>query len=533
MNQQSVTQGADPFSNFKLPAETHRNEVNQVSSDYTHYLDPGLSVEQRFQIAMDDLEINPEQQEAIRAMLGPLKTKHFPTYEHTLRVGLLARNIASVLQLDEKALFYAGTLHDIGKAQAPLEVLAKTSGWTEKDSTIMSKHVMDGYRLLRDQFDFTAQIVVWHHRFQPNAYPKQLPKDLHEFSEGSKSKIKQFGRIVAIADTFDALHRINDHHGTKAAQTGEEIKDKMLQFNPDLQDLVERLFRLHVLTTFIVGEEHAETTQLDQNDSLYLSSFTHTAVVRDSRNTRRHIELATAIEALSNKPGCTTRYYDTSRHLQLEYFVTAGINIADAFQDLAQHVENTRSMVGIYQYGSRAQLESKRNRRGGRINQGIIELLVPIVATQHLVDSSYALGAQEVLERAHHLLSETDRSDVEQLIKLKQTAHQLSHMDREVPTHNDAKTVNEYYQFELDRNSESATSKAHNAEFLNGFPTVLEMVRTLENCPYPHFSQRVEEAFVKARAVQGREVASGFLADCIAVAIYMTLSQNPQARVFG
>lgn len=522
---------------FPGPSFEELSFDNPVTPDpedhYTHYLDPRFPLEARLQAAMVERGVSEANQAGIKAFLAPLKEKHLPTYEHCIRVGLVASDIASFLQRDARGLLFAGALHDVGKIQAPLELLNKTSGWTEEDSRNMRRHVTDGYRMLRDRFDFAAEVALWHHRFQEAGYPAKLPPDLHDYSPGTKSIIPHYGKVLAIADTYDALHRINDKHGEKRALTGEEIKDRMLAFHGDSQQLIEDLYRAGVLTTYIWGEEHEETAALDEEDRLYQQSFTFTDQARTPDNTRRHIMIAAALEATSDKSGCTTRLLDISPHLKLEYFITAGINIGDAFARMAKAIDEQQGLPkGVFAYGYQAQLESKRNRRGGRINQGIIELLTPIVAAQHLQDPEYRLKPAAVLALATDLLEHTTREDVAALRKTKELAYQLSHYEREVPEHPDATNVREYYEAEL-LTSERATSFAHNGEFLRAFPTVADMCRTLEDCPYPHFSQRIQEAYHRARAAHDPEVASGFLADCIAVAVYLHLSQNPRDRLVG
>ncbi|MEZ4753662.1 MAG: HD domain-containing protein [Bdellovibrionota bacterium] len=501
---------------------------------YTEYLDPALPLEERLNAAFIELEINPAEQARLRDFLAPLKQKHHPTYEHCIRVGLLNREIANFLQLDQKAALYSGILHDVGKALMPVETLDKTEGWTKEDSKEMEAHVIAGYKLVADAFDFSADIIVWHHRFQPNKYPKVMPKPLHDYSEATMVKIREYGRILAIADVFDALHRINSRHGERRGLSGEEIKAKMMEYNSDSKNLIKRLYKNGVLTTFIHGEPHEETESLDEKDDLHAESFQYTDTDRSIANTRRHIAISCALEAIADKAGCTSRYQNVSRHLLLEYFVTAGINIADAFGRMAEAINSSDTCPeNLYQFAAQAQLESKRNRRGGRVNQGMIELLAPIVATQHLHDPEYKLKPAEILTLAFDYMNQTTRSDVDSLRKLKDIGHKLSHYaDRKVPEHVGANNVKDYYEMEL-LGSDTSTSVAHNGEFLKGFPTILDMCNTFENCPYPHFMSKVKEAFTRARAAHDSEVSAGFLADCVAVATYLYLSQNPTARVFG
>src|SRR3989338_4018812 len=154
-----------------------------------------IETELEFEETMDELKISEKIKASIRGLLAALKQKSEFTYAHSLRVGLLARKIGRFMHLDEKALFFAGIFHDLGKSLTPLTTLHKKSGWTSEDTKIMESHVTDSYRLLRDKFDFSAEIVLWHHRFQKNIYPTELPPSLHRYSEGTKVLIQEYGRV--------------------------------------------------------------------------------------------------------------------------------------------------------------------------------------------------------------------------------------------------------------------------------------------------------------------------------------------------
>lgn len=218
-------------------------------SKFQHYFAQDQPIEHHLDAQFNLLKITLEQQLGIRAFLAPLKVKDEETYAHTIRVGLLTLDIARLMHIDQRAMFYAGVLHDIGKALTPLPTLQKTSGWTDADTTAIRDHVMDGYRLIRDKFDFSAEVILWHHKFQRAGYPTELPPPLHDYSLGTRVMIPFYGRLLSLADTFDALHRVNDKHGPL---TGEQIKAKMFEFNPDQETLVDELFGNDVFTTIIV-----------------------------------------------------------------------------------------------------------------------------------------------------------------------------------------------------------------------------------------------------------------------------------------
>jgi len=204
----------------------------------------------QLQTTLDRLEVEKEDQVAIRGFLGPIQVKEgpeTPTYAHSLRVGLTASAIAEFMGFDGRALLFAGLMHDIGKALTLLSTLGKTKGWTAEDSKEMECHVGDSYRMVRGKFDFSAQVLIWHHQFQQNAYPKELPPPLHAYSKGTEVTIAMYGRLLALADTYDALHRVNFQDGRVTARTDEEIRTLMRDRNPDQAVLVGNLYDAKVL----------------------------------------------------------------------------------------------------------------------------------------------------------------------------------------------------------------------------------------------------------------------------------------------
>lgn len=210
------------------------------------YLSPDKTLEKRLQEAFGRCGIACDLQEKVKAFLTVVRMKDESTYGHSVRVGLLTCRIGEYMGLDAKALLYAGLLHDAGKALVRTETLTKTHEWTADDAKEMSSHVTDSFRLLAGVFDFSAEIAVWHHKFQANGYPKKMPQPLHEYSQGTKVQIAFYGRLLAMADVYDAMHRINSRSGDI---TGEGIKEKMFKFNPDQHVLLNNLYEAGIFTT--------------------------------------------------------------------------------------------------------------------------------------------------------------------------------------------------------------------------------------------------------------------------------------------
>lgn len=193
-------------------------------------------------LSFDELGIRLPDRVVVESFLGLLRAKDEATYEHSLRVGMIAKDIGKYLHLDQKILMISGLLHDVGKIEIPIEVLRKTEGWSDEDTEKIKKHVLYGYDKLKDRFGFVAEIILLHHRFQKNGYPESLPPFLHEYSPDTIDLIFRYARLLVMADTFDALHRENYKFGYKHKLNNQEIKEELIISNPDDIELIEELY---------------------------------------------------------------------------------------------------------------------------------------------------------------------------------------------------------------------------------------------------------------------------------------------------
>lgn len=186
------------------------------------------------------LRVKQEDFEDIQSMLAPLGAKREGGIfhrDHSYRVGLLANEIGYSLNrsggycFDQRALFFAGLLHDVGKALVPMCTLCATERWTEEDRKAMEPHVTDGFRMLRDRFDFTAHVIARHHKTLSGGYPAELPAPTQPFSEQTVTKIDVHARVLTVADVYDAMHRVNSATAG-AALSEEQIQERMLKIDP-------------------------------------------------------------------------------------------------------------------------------------------------------------------------------------------------------------------------------------------------------------------------------------------------------------
>lgn len=125
------------------------------------------------------------------------------TGEHTKRVGYYAAAIALEFGIDEHQTYllqHAARLHDVGKIGIPDAILLKRDRLTHEEFEIIKRHTLIGERILSDGksalLRMARDIAVSHHeRWDGKGYPYSL----------SGEDIPLMGRIVAVADVFDAL----------------------------------------------------------------------------------------------------------------------------------------------------------------------------------------------------------------------------------------------------------------------------------------------------------------------------------------
>lgn len=125
------------------------------------------------------------------------------TGTHLERVGAYTADLATAFGLPPaqvELLRLAAPLHDIGKIAVGDTILRKTGMLTDQERHVMERHTDIGRDLLggsgSDLLELAATIAWTHHeRWDGSGYPRGL--------EGEK--IPLVGRIVAVADVFDAL----------------------------------------------------------------------------------------------------------------------------------------------------------------------------------------------------------------------------------------------------------------------------------------------------------------------------------------
>ena len=158
------------------------------------------------------------------------------TGAHTDRVGDLSAEMGHALGKSPEwceMLRLAARLHDIGKVAVPDSVLFKTGPLTVEEYEMLKSHTSMGHRILSGNsaplFQMAAELAQSHHEWwDGSGYPLGL----------SGSSIALSGRIVAVADVYDAL--ISKRPYKRAWAEGEAARFIVSgaggQFDPDVID---------------------------------------------------------------------------------------------------------------------------------------------------------------------------------------------------------------------------------------------------------------------------------------------------------
>jgi len=173
------------------------------------------------------------------------------TQEHAWRIGRHASLLARGLGLsdrDVQLLGRAALLHDIGKIGISDVILLKPGALTFEEFELVKTHTTVGAEILGGSSSPTmrlaATVALTHHeRWDGRGYPSGLKAD----------EIHLAGRIVAVADVFDALSFERPYKPAWPVEeaVAEIVNQSGHQFDPDVVDVFAALDHSKLLTRVV------------------------------------------------------------------------------------------------------------------------------------------------------------------------------------------------------------------------------------------------------------------------------------------
>ncbi len=139
--------------------------------------------------------------DTVHSLVNALEARDPYTRGHTTRVTVISMAIAKKLELLEEDLFaleIGALLHDLGKIGVPDSILQKPGPLENSEYRLIQEHPHLGELILKnvEYLERSIPSILYHHeRFDGGGYPRGM----------AGTSIPLFGRIIAVADSFDAM----------------------------------------------------------------------------------------------------------------------------------------------------------------------------------------------------------------------------------------------------------------------------------------------------------------------------------------
>jgi putative two-component system response regulator len=193
------------------------------------------------QVAERTRDLEQARLEILKRLALAAEYRDDDTQEHAWRIGRTCALLARGLDLpdgDVELIRRAAPLHDIGKIGIPDAILLKPGKLTDQEFEVIRTHAGIGAEILSGSqsplLRLAQRIALTHHeRWDGRGYPDGL----------SGEEIPMAGRIVAVADVFDALTHERPYKEAWPVETavGEILGQAGGQFDPCVVEVFSRL----------------------------------------------------------------------------------------------------------------------------------------------------------------------------------------------------------------------------------------------------------------------------------------------------
>jgi PAS domain S-box-containing protein len=219
---------------------TERKQLEEAEQQYKQVLEAAVQ-ERTHELEQTNRALEEARLETLSRLALAAEYRDDQTYEHTERVGYTAALLADRLGLSEhetSLIRQAAPLHDIGKLSVSDTILLKPGKLTEEEFELVKRHTIHGSAILsgsrHEVLRLAEEIARTHHEWwDGSGYPHGL----------RRTSIPISGRIVAVADVFDALTHERPYKPAWPVEDAvEEIRRfRGSQFDPAVVDAFEQL----------------------------------------------------------------------------------------------------------------------------------------------------------------------------------------------------------------------------------------------------------------------------------------------------
>ncbi len=168
----------------------------------------------------------------VRALCNAVEARDSYTGRHAERVAAYGMEIAHAIGAPfagDPDVEFGFLLHDIGKVAMPDAILWKPEPLTSDERTLMERHPVVGWEILREVGFLTeAKLIVRHHheRWDGTGYPDHLDGE----------RIPLTARVFSVADTLDALTTLRPYRQPSPIAEAKAIIQEAAgtQFDPEV-----------------------------------------------------------------------------------------------------------------------------------------------------------------------------------------------------------------------------------------------------------------------------------------------------------
>ncbi|HEX9120314.1 MAG TPA: HD domain-containing phosphohydrolase [Terriglobales bacterium] len=235
---------------------TSRTEFGELAQTFNH-------MTQDLERFVADLKRAAEENRAlfmgsIQMLAGAVDEKDPYTRGHSDRVTGYSVRLAEEMGLSEEqveVVRVSARLHDVGKIGIEDRILKKPGALTPEEYEIMKTHTTRGANILRpvqQLKEMIPGIELHHESLDGRGYPFGLKGD----------ELPLVPRIIAVADTFDAMTTNRPYQAARPAEYAVKIIKSLAQnkFDPLVVAALERIFErgdLHLRRTAVVEDNLA------------------------------------------------------------------------------------------------------------------------------------------------------------------------------------------------------------------------------------------------------------------------------------
>lgn len=246
---------AKPFDRYELAVRV-RNLL-EIQLSHRVLLDQNSQLEKR--VLERTRQLHDTRLQVVRRLGRAAEYRDNETGMHILRMSKITALLGREIGLDDyqcELLLHASPMHDIGKIGIPDHILLKPGKLDPDEWEIMKGHARIGADILSgdesDMMTMAREIALTHHeKWDGSGYPNGC----------SGEQIPLAGRIVAVADVFDALTSVRPYK--KAWPVAEAVEFMQKESGRHFQPLLIEQFMANLPEILEIKHTYAEPDEHD------------------------------------------------------------------------------------------------------------------------------------------------------------------------------------------------------------------------------------------------------------------------------